>query len=128
MINCDNLLIAGTFKFRGSLNAHMQLDDAQRRHGVVAFSSGNHAQGVALAAKLLGIRATIVMPEGSVALKVAATQASGGEGVTAGVTAATRDTVARENAANTGAAEIPASPHQRTSGGAGTGALEIGGA
>ena len=95
-LKCENLQRAGSFKIRGALNALLQLGDAERRRGVVAFSSGNHAQGVALAAKLLGIQATIVMPEGSVATKVAATQAYGAEVVTAGVTAATRDTVARE--------------------------------
>src|SRR5207247_441287 len=106
-LKCENLQRAGSFKIRGALNALLQLGDDERRRGVVAFSSGNHAQGVALAAKLLGMKATIVMPEGSVALKVAATQAYGAEVVTAGVTAATRDTVAREIAAKSGAAGIP---------------------
>ena len=62
-LKCENLQRAGSFKIRGAMNALLQLDEAQRRRGVVAFSSGNHAQGVALAAKLLGIQATIVMPE-----------------------------------------------------------------
>jgi len=89
------------------MNALLQLSETERRNGVVAFSSGNHAQGVALAAKLLGIRATIVMPENSVAAKVEATKGYGAEVVTAGVTSATRDTVAREIAAKSGAAVIP---------------------
>src|SRR5437870_10464934 len=76
-LKCENLQRAGSFKIRGALNALLQLGGDERRRGVVAFSSGNHAQGVALAAKLLCIRATIVMPEGSVAAKVAATQAYG---------------------------------------------------
>ncbi len=59
---CENLQRIGAFKFRGAYNALARLDAAQRRAGVVAFSSGNHAQGVALAAQLLGIPATIVMP------------------------------------------------------------------
>ena len=95
-LKCENLQRAGSFKIRGALNAMLQLGEAERLAGVVAFSSGNHAQGVALAAKLLGIKATIVMPEGSVAAKVAATRAYGAEVVTGGVTAATRDTVARD--------------------------------
>jgi threonine dehydratase len=124
-LKCENLQRAGSFKIRGALNALLQLGDDERRRGVVAFSSGNHAQGVALAANLLGIQATIVMPEGSVASKVAATQAYGAEVVTAGVTAATRDTVAREIAAKTGAAVIPPFDDERIIAGAGTVGLEI---
>ena len=71
-LKCENLQRAGSFKVRGAMNALLQLDDDQRRRGVVAFSSGNHAQGVALSAKLLGIPATIVMPENSVQSKVEA--------------------------------------------------------
>ena len=124
-LKCENLQRAGSFKIRGALNALMQLDQAQRRQGVVAFSSGNHAQGVALAAKLLGIKATIVMPEGSVASKVAATEGYGAEVVMAGVTAATRDTVAREIASRTGAAVIPPFDDERIIAGAATVGLEI---
>jgi len=124
-LKCENLQRAGSFKIRGALNALTQLTDAERRRGVVAFSSGNHAQGVALAAKLLGIKATIVMPEGSVASKVAATEGYGAKVVMAGVTAATRDTVAREIAQRTGAAVIPPFDDERIIAGAGTVGLEI---
>ena len=124
-LKCENLQRAGSFKIRGAMNALLQLSDAERRRGVVAFSSGNHAQGVALAAKLLGTRATIVMPEGSVATKVQATQAYGAEVVTAGVTAATRDTMAREIAQKSGAAVIPPFDDERIIAGAGTVGLEI---
>jgi threonine dehydratase len=124
-LKCENLQRAGSFKIRGALNALLQLGDDERRRGVVAFSSGNHAQGVALAAKLLGIKATIVMPEGSVAAKVAATQGYGAEVVMSGVTAATRDTVAREIAAKSGAAVIPPFDDERIIAGAGTVGLEI---
>jgi threonine dehydratase len=124
-LKCENLQRAGSFKIRGAMNALLQLDDGWRRRGVVAFSSGNHAQGVALAARLLGIRATIVMPEGSVASKVEATKAYGAEVVTAGVTAATRDTVAREIAEKSGAAVIPPFDDERIIAGAGTVGLEI---
>src|SRR5258708_1988800 len=106
-LKCENLQRAGSFKIRGAMNALLQLSENERRNGVVAFSSGNHAQGVALAAKLLGVKATIVMPENSMLTKVEATKAYGAAVVTAGVTSATRDTVAREVAATSGAAVIP---------------------
>jgi threonine dehydratase len=124
-LKCENLQRAGSFKIRGAMNALLLLEDEERRRGVVAFSSGNHAQGVALAAKLLGIPATIVMPENSVASKVEATRAYGAEVVQAGVTAATRDTVAREIAERTGAAVIPPFDDERIIAGAGTVGLEI---
>lgn len=124
-LKCENLQRAGSFKIRGAMNALLQLSDEQRRRGVVAFSSGNHAQGVALAARLLGIPATIVMPENSVQSKVEATRAYGAEVVQAGVTAATRDTVAREIAEKSGAAIIPPFDHDHIIAGAGTAALEI---
>jgi len=124
-LKCETLQRAGSFKIRGAMNALLQLSDEERRRGVVAFSSGNHAQGVALAAKLLGMRATIVMPEGSVAAKVKATEAYGAQVVTAGVTAATRDTVAREIADKTGAAVVPPFDDERIIAGAGTVGLEI---
>ena len=69
----------GAFKFRGGYNAVNALTDAQRARGVVAFSSGNHAQAVALAARLHGCRATIVMPHDAPALKLAATRGYGAE-------------------------------------------------
>jgi threonine dehydratase len=124
-LKCENLQRAGSFKIRGAMNALLQLDAEQRQRGVVAFSSGNHAQGVALAARLLGIPATIVMPENSVASKVAATQGYGATVVQAGVTSATRDTVAREIAEKNGAAVIPPFDDDRIIAGAGTSALEI---
>jgi threonine dehydratase len=107
------------------MNALLQLDEEQRRRGVVAFSSGNHAQGVALAAKLLGIPATIVMPENSVQSKVEATRGYGAAVVQAGVTSATRDSVAREIAEKNGAAVIPPFDHDHIIAGAGTVGLEI---
>ena len=124
-LKCENLQRAGSFKIRGAMNALLQLSEEERARGVVAFSSGNHAQGVALAAKLLGIRAQIVMPEGSVQTKVQATEGYGATVVTAGVTAATRDNVARELAAKTGAAVIPPFDDERIIAGAGTVGLEI---
>jgi threonine dehydratase len=124
-LKCENLQRAGSFKIRGAMNALLQLTPEQRKNGVVAFSSGNHAQGVALAARTLGIKATIVMPENSVKTKVDATRAYGAEVVQAGVTSATRDTVAREIAERTGAAVIPPFDDDRIIAGAGTLGLEI---
>jgi threonine dehydratase len=124
-LKCENLQRAGAFKIRGAMNALLQIPAADRPRGVVAFSSGNHAQGVALAARILGIPATIVMPENSVQAKVEATRAYGAEVVQAGVTAATRDTVAREIASKNGAAIIPPFDDERIIAGAGTVGLEI---
>jgi len=124
-LKCENFQRAGSFKIRGATNALLQLSPEERQHGVVAFSSGNHAQGVALAAKLLGVHATIVMPEGSLPMKVEATKAYGAEVVTAGVTAATRDSVAREIAAKSGATVIPPFDDDRIIAGQGTVGLEI---
>lgn len=124
-LKCENLQRAGSFKIRGAMNALLQLDEEQRKRGVVAFSSGNHAQGVALAAKTLGIPATVVMPENSVLSKVRATEGYGATVVTAGVTAATRDNVAREIAEKNGAAVIPPFDHEHIIAGAGTVGLDI---
>ena len=124
-LKCENLQRAGSFKIRGAMNALLQLDEDQRSRGVVAFSSGNHAQGVALGARMLGIPATIVMPENSVQSKVEATRAYGATVVQAGVTSATRDTVAREVAQKSGATVIPPFDDERILSGAGTVGLEI---
>ena len=124
-LKCENLQRAGSFKIRGAMNALLQIDPLDRPRGVVAFSSGNHAQGVALAAKLLGMPATIVMPENSVRSKVEATLAYGARVVQAGVTSATRDTVARQLAEESGASVIPPFDDERIIAGAGTVGLEI---
>lgn len=124
-LKCENLQRVGAFKIRGALNALLLLTEEERSRGVVAFSSGNHAQGVALAARMLGIRATIVMPEGAVASKVAATRAYGAEVVQEGVKEATRGDVAREIAERTGAVIIPPFDDPRIVAGAGTAGLEI---
>src|SRR5512136_1792028 len=76
---CENLQRAGAFKFRGAYNALAQLPAEQRRRGVVAFSSGNHAQGLALAARLLTIPATVVMPSDAPRSKMDATRDYGAE-------------------------------------------------
>src|SRR6202165_394952 len=79
---CENLQRGGAFKFRGAYNRLCQLSAEERARGVVAFSSGNHAQGVALAARELGVQATVVMPTDAPELKVAATRGYGAAIVT----------------------------------------------
>jgi threonine dehydratase len=124
-LKCENLQRAGAFKIRGAMNALLQLSPDEKRRGVVAFSSGNHAQGVALAASILGISATIVMPEGSVQAKVDATKGYGARVVQAGVREATRGEVARKIVEETGATLIPPFDDSRIISGAGTAGLEI---
>ncbi|MGH9457866.1 MAG: pyridoxal-phosphate dependent enzyme [Thermoanaerobaculia bacterium] len=124
-LKCENLQRAGSFKIRGALNALMQIPDADRSRGVVAFSSGNHAQGVALAARTLGIPATIVMPENAVRAKVEATRGYGARVVQESVTDATRGEVARKIAEETGATVVPPFDHEAIIAGAGTVGLEI---
>ena len=81
-LKCENLQRMGAFKFRGAYNALSQLNAEERRRGVLAFSSGNHAQAVALAGKLLGIKTLIVMPENAPKVKLEATRGYGAEIVT----------------------------------------------
>lgn len=76
---CENFQRMGAFKFRGAYNAIAQFTPEQKANGVVAFSSGNHAQAIALAAKLLGVKATIIMPHDSPKIKVAATKGYGAQ-------------------------------------------------
>jgi threo-3-hydroxy-L-aspartate ammonia-lyase len=124
-LKCENLQRTGSFKIRGALNALLQLDAATRECGVVAFSSGNHAQAVARAAAVTGIRATIVMPEDSVETKASATRGYGAEVIQSGVTISNRAEIAGEIARNTNAAIIPPFDHPHIIAGAGTAALEI---
>ncbi|SIN96317.1 L-threonine ammonia-lyase [Parasphingorhabdus marina DSM 22363] len=97
----------GAFKIRGGWHRLTDLDEMQRRSGVVAFSSGNHAQGVAWAAKKLGIPATIVMPEDAPATKMANTRALGASVVTYDRMTGSREQLAEELAAKTGATVVP---------------------
>src|SRR2546426_12167690 len=77
LFKCENFQRMGAFKFRGAYNALARLGDAERGHGVLAFSSGNHAQAVALAGRLLGIAITVVMPNDAPAAKRRATEGYG---------------------------------------------------
>lgn len=122
---CEHLQRTGSFKFRGAYNALAQLDAAQRRAGVVAFSSGNHAQGVALAAQLLGIPAVICMPVDAPAVKVAATLGYGAEVVRYDRHTQNRETVAQALAAERGLTLIPPYDHPAIIAGQGTAVHEL---
>jgi threonine dehydratase len=123
---CENLQRMGAFKFRGAYNALAKLDSDARRRGVVAFSSGNHAQAVALAGRILGIPATIVMPADAPAVKVAATREYGAEVVFYDRAAGqSREEVAARVSREKGAAVIPPFDHPDVIAGQGTGAKEL---
>lgn len=122
---CENLQRAGAFKFRGAYNALCQLKPEQQKSGVVAFSSGNHAQGVALAARMLGIPATIVMPADAPGIKVEATRGYGADVVFYDRLTGDREAIARQLAAERGLAVIPPFDHPHIIAGQGTAALEL---
>lgn len=124
-LKCENFQRIGAFKFRGAMNALLQFDDAQRRAGVVAFSSGNHAQAVALAAKLLGIAATIIMPLDAPAAKVAATKGYGGNVVTYDRYTEDREAIGKRMVEERGMTLIPPYDHPHVIAGQGTAAKEL---
>jgi threonine dehydratase len=119
----ENLQAIGAFKVRGAFNAIARLDDATRARGVVAYSSGNHAQAVAHAAAAFGIGASIVMPEETPGVKIAATRSFGADVVLCA--AGEREKVADEVVARTGGALIPPFDHPDVIAGQGTIGLEI---
>jgi threo-3-hydroxy-L-aspartate ammonia-lyase len=122
---CENLQRGGAFKFRGAYNRLVALSPDERARGVVAFSSGNHAQGVALAARELGIRATVVMPTDAPALKLAATEGYGAEVVRYDRLTEDREAIARRLADERGATLVPPYDHPLIMAGQGTAALEL---
>ena len=122
---CENLQRIGAFKFRGAFNALSRFDETQRRNGVVAFSSGNHAQAIALSARLLGIPATIVMPEDAPASKIAATKGYGGKVVTFNRYTEDREQIGRDLADKHGLTLIPPYDHPDVIAGQGTAAKEL---
>jgi threonine dehydratase len=122
---CENLQRMGAFKFRGSYNALARFDAGQRRAGVVAFSSGNHAQGIALSAQLLGIPATIVMPLDAPASKIAATRGYGATVVTYDRYTEDREQIGRDLAQKHGLTLIPPYDHADVIAGQGTAAKEL---
>lgn len=122
---CENLQRAGAFKFRGALNAIRSMPDDARARGVVAFSSGNHAQSIAYAGRLEGVMTVIVMPTDAPALKVAATRGYGGEVVFYDRYKEDREAIGRAIAAEGGLTVIPPFDHPDVIAGQGTAAMEL---
>ncbi|MFN2431593.1 MAG: threonine/serine dehydratase [Gemmatimonadota bacterium] len=124
-LKCENLQRGGAFKFRGAYNKIRGMDPAERAAGVLAYSSGNHAQGVALAASLLGVRATIVMPADAPAVKLAATRGYGAEVVLYDRTSEDRAKVGERIARARGLTLVPPYDDPAIVAGQGTAALEL---
>jgi threonine dehydratase len=122
---CENFQRMGAFKFRGAFNALARFSPEQRKAGVVAFSSGNHAQGVALSAKILGIPATIVMPHDAPATKVAATKGYGAQVVVYDRYTEDREAIGRRLADENSLTLIPPYDHPDILSGQGTAAKEL---
>ena len=122
---CENFQRSGAFKFRGATNAIASLSEVQRERGVVAFSSGNHAQAMALAGRLQGAPVTIVMPTDAPAAKVAATRGYGAEVVPYDRYAEDREAIGRRLADERGLALIPPYDHADVIAGQGTAAKEL---
>jgi threo-3-hydroxy-L-aspartate ammonia-lyase len=122
---CENLQRAGAFKFRGAYNALSRLGPDERRRGVVTYSSGNHAQAIALAGQLLGIPRTIVMPSNAPAVKRRATEGYGAEVISYDPARESREAIGRALAAERGLTLIPPYDHPDVIAGQGTAAREL---
>ncbi|MFE5188005.1 pyridoxal-phosphate dependent enzyme [Streptomyces sp. NPDC056628] len=125
LLKCENLQRAGAFKFRGAYNAASRLSPGQLARGIAAYSSGNHAQAVALAARELGTTAVIVMPEDAPPSKRAATEGYGAEVVTYDRYTGDRVAITEALAAERGLTVIPPYEHPHIMAGQGTAALEL---
>ena len=122
---CENVQRAGAFKLRGAYNALRRLPEAEQRRGVLTYSSGNHAQAVALAGRLLGVPATVIMPEDAPAVKVAATRGYGAEVVLYDRTRTTREELGRRMSEARGLPIVPPYDHADVVAGQGTVAKEL---
>ncbi|OGA29061.1 MAG: pyridoxal-5'-phosphate-dependent protein [Betaproteobacteria bacterium RIFCSPLOWO2_02_FULL_68_150] len=122
---CENFQRMGAFKFRGAYNALAQLAPEARHRGVIAYSSGNHAQAVALAGRLLGVPATIVMPADAPRVKLDATRGYGAEIITYDAATESRELLATRLAAERGLTVIPPYDHPHIVAGQGTAAKEL---
>src|SRR5689334_3649386 len=125
VFKCENFQRSGSFKFRGAFNALSRLGDAQRRAGVVTFSSGNHAQAIALSAQLLGMPATIVMPHDTPPIKIAATRGYGAEIVQYDRFTEDREAIGRRLAGERGLTLVPPFNHPDVIAGQGTATKEL---
>jgi threonine dehydratase len=125
LLKAECLQVTGSFKIRGAYNLLAQLTEEQARNGVVAWSSGNHAQGVAAAGSLLGIQTTVVMPEDAPRAKIINTRRLGAETVLYDRYSGDREAIAREIAAERNAALVPSFEHPDIIAGQGTVGLEL---
>lgn len=124
-LKCECLQTGGSFKLRGATNRLLQLSEAERERGVIAFSSGNHARGVAIAARRLGITATIVMPSDAPAVKVVGTRGEGAEIIFYDRLTENREEIAARLAEERGSVVVPSFDDERIVAGQGTVGLEI---
>ena len=124
-LKCESFQRAGAFKFRGAYNAISRLSEAERRRGILTYSSGNHAQAVALASRLLGAAATVVMPADAPAVKRNATEGYGARIVAYDPAREDREDVARRLQAEGGPILIPPFDHPDVVAGQGTSAMEL---
>jgi len=124
-LKCECLQTGGAFKLRGATNRLLQLSPEERQRGVVAFSSGNHARGVAIAARRLGIRAVIVMPADAPEVKIEGTRGEGAEIVFYDRRTESREEIAARIASETGATVVPSFDDAMIVAGQGTAGLEI---
>ncbi|KRD56303.1 serine dehydratase [Acidovorax sp. Root275] len=122
---CENLQRTGAFKFRGAFNTLAQFTDEQRERGVLAFSAGNHAQAIALSARMLDMPAVIVMPADAPASKMAATRAYGAQVVTYDRYTEDREAISRHLALERGMTLVPPFDHPHVVAGQGTAAKEL---
>jgi threonine dehydratase len=122
---CENLQRAGAFKFRGACNAIAALSEEERARGVLAYSSGNHAQAIALAGRLRGVATTVVMPEDAPAVKVSATRGYGAEVVFYDRLTEDREVIGQRLAAERGLSLIPPYDHPEIIAGQGTATVEL---
>jgi threonine dehydratase len=122
---CENLQRMGAFKFRGAYNAIARFTDEQRRAGVLTYSSGNHAQAIALSASLVGIKSAIIMPHDAPALKVRATKGYGGEVIVYDRYKENREEIGRRLAQERGMTLVPPYDHPDVICGQGTAAKEL---
>jgi threonine dehydratase len=122
---CENFQKVGAFKFRGAMNATLQLTEEERKLGVVTHSSGNHAQALALAANLLGIKASVVMPNNAPSIKRNAVLGYGASVITSGNLPIDRERTCNQIILQSSAIFIPPSNHHMVIAGAGTAALDF---
>lgn len=125
LLKCENFQRGGAFKFRGAFNAISLLSDEQRARGVITYSSGNHAQAIALAGRLLGVQTTVVMPDNAPAIKRAATEGYGARVVPYDPATGDRQQIAEALAAEHGYTIIPPYDDANIVAGQGTAALEL---